>query len=331
MASYYDILGVKPGATEQEIKQAYRRLARQYHPDVNPGDKSAEAKFKKINEAYEVLSNKEKRQKYDQYGDQWQYADRFAQAEQQGYRTDMGGGATGYQYFDGDIDSLFEEMFGRSYARSASSFDFVQEKSGQARQTRRPRGREVESPIEITLEEAYYGTSRTISFQVQEPCPACGGTGEIQDIACSSCRGTGVTSRIQRIEVRIPAGVRTGSRVRVAGKGQSGGDLYLVVSVQPNSIFERKDDDLHVDVPVPLTVAALGGEVQVPTFKGKLALKIPAETQNGKVFRLAGQGILHLGEPGRGDTFARVNIVLPTNLTEEEKELFRELRQLRPS
>ena len=314
MASYYEILGVKPGASEQEIKQAYRRLARQFHPDVNPGDKSAEAKFKQINAAYEVLSDKEKRQKYDRYGDQWQYADRFAQAEQQTSRADMGGGTSGYQYFEGDIDSLFEEMFGRSYSR----------------QSRRPRGRDVESPVEISLEEAYYGTSRTISFQTQEPCPACGGTGEIQGVACSACRGTGVTSRIQRIEVRIPAGVQTGSRVRVAGKGQADGDLYLVVSIQPNSSFERKGDDLYVDVPVPLTVAALGGEIQVPTPKGKLALKIPAETQNGKIFRLAGQGMPHLGGTGRGDMYAKVSVIIPTHLTEEEKELFRKLRQLRP-
>jgi molecular chaperone DnaJ len=317
--NYYDILGVKRDASEPEIKQAYRRLARQHHPDVNPGNKSAEDRFKKINEAYEVLSDKDKRQKYDQYGDQWQYADRFAQAGPQTQWQDMGGGATGFHHFEGDIDSLFDEMFGRTYARQA----------------RPRRGHDVESPIEITLEEAYHGATRTITFPTQAPCPTCGGSGVIQNFACSACRGTGVASGIQRLEVKIPAGVRTDSRIRVAGKGQASsggaGDLYLVVTVRPHSTFERKGDDLYVEVPIPLTVAALGGEVQVPTPKGKLTLMVPAETQNGKVFRLARQGMPHLGGSGRGDMFARVNVVLPTHLTEAEKELFRKLHGLRPT
>lgn len=328
MANYYDVLGVKRDASEQEIKQAYRRLARQLHPDVNPGNKSAEDKFKKINEAYEVLSDKEMRQKYDQYGDQWQYADRFARANPQAHSTgpfdfaqdksgqwqDLGGGATGYQSFEGDIDSLFEEMFGRAYARQAPP----------------RRGRDVESPIEVTLEEAYHGASRTIALQSKLPCPACGGTGVIQNLACSTCRGAGITTGVQRLEVKIPAGVQTGSRIRVAGKGQAGGDLYLIVNVRTHPAFERKGDDLYVEVPVPLTVAALGGEVQVPTPKGKLALKVPAGTPNGKVFRLNRQGMPHLDGTGRGDMFARASIVLPTNLSEQEKELFRKLRELRP-
>jgi len=319
--NYYDILGVKRDASEQEIKQAYRRLARQHHPDVNPGNKSAEDRFKKINEAYEVLSDKDKRQKYDQYGDQWQHSDRFAQAGPQTRWQDMGGDTTGFHSFEGDIGSLFDEMFGRTYARQA----------------RPRRGHDVESPIEITLEQAYHGATRTITFTfpTQAPCPTCGGSGAIRNIACSACRGTGVASGVQRLEVKIPAGVHTGSRIRVTGKGQASsggaGDLYLVVTVRPHSTFERKGDDLYVEVPVPLTVAALGGEVQVPTPKGKLTLKVPAETQNGKVFRLAGQGMPHLGESSRGDMFARANVVLPTHLTEAEKELFRKLQELRPT
>lgn len=317
---YYNLLGVKRNASEQEIKQAYRRLARQHHPDVNPGNKLAEDRFKKINEAYEVLSDKEKRQKYDQYGDQWQHADQFARAGQQAYWGGMDGGATGFQYFDGDVDSLFDELFGRAYSRQA----------------RPRRGRDVESPVEVTLEEAYRGTTRTISFQTKEPCPTCGGTGVIQGVPCSTCRGTGITASVKRLEVKIPAGVQTGARVRLAGKGQPGygganGDLYLAITVRPHATFERKGDDLYVEIPISLTVAVLGGEVPVPTPDGKLALKIPTETQNGRVFRLAGQGMPRLGASGSGDMFARVSVIIPTHLTEEEKDLFRRLQKLRRS
>jgi molecular chaperone DnaJ len=329
--NYYDILGVKKDATEKEIKQAYRRLARKYHPDVNPGDKSAEAKFKEINEAHEVLSDKNKRQKYDRYGDKWQYADQFAEAEkQQSQRWGFSpGGGSSFRYSTGDIgglDSLFEELFGGARGRTSR---------------RRPqprRGQDLESPIEVTLEEAYSGTTRTISLQFEEPCPTCRGTGTIQNVLCSTCRGAGVVARTKRLEVKIPAGVNNGSRIRVAGKGQPGyngaasGDLYLVISVKPHQIFTRHGDNLHTDIAVPLTVAVLGGEVQVPTPRGgKLALKIPSETQNNRAFRLTGQGMPHLGKSTRGDLLARVNIVLPTKLSEKEKELFRQLHEIRPA
>jgi molecular chaperone DnaJ len=327
--NYYDILGIKKDATDKDIKQAYRRLARKHHPDVNPGDKSAEAKFKEINAAYEVLSDKEKRQKYDKYGDKWQYANQFEQAQQQQsqYRQQSPDGSTSY-HFGGDIggmDSIFEELFGSGRAR------------GSSRRSQSRRGQDLESPIEVTLEEAYSGTSRMINLQSEEPCTACGGTGRIQNLPCSVCRGTGVTPNINRLEVKIPAGVTTGSRVRVSGKGQPGygggasGDLYLNITVSPHSTFERQGDDLSIDIPVPLTVAVLGGEVQVPTPKGKLALKIPPETQNGRVFRLAGQGMPHLGKSTRGDLKAKVNVILPTKLSEKEKELFRQLSQLHPA
>ena len=199
------------------------------------------------------------------------------------------------------------------------------------------RGQDLESPIEVTLEEAYSGTSRTISLQVEEPCTVCQGSGQIQNLPCSTCRGAGVVPRIKRLEVKIPPGVNNGSRVRIAGKGQPGysggasGDLYLVISVKPHPTFERHGDNLHVDIPVPLAVAVLGGEVQVPTPKGKLALKIPPETQNGRIFRLAGQGMPHLGKSSRGDLLAKVNVVLPTRLSEKEKELFRQLSMIRPA
>jgi molecular chaperone DnaJ len=328
---YYETLDVKRDATEKEIKQAYRRLARKYHPDVNPGNKSAEARFKEINAAYEVLADKEKRAKYDKYGDKWQYADQF----------EKGGGAGGpqaqyYEYspgegesfhFGGDIgglDSIFEELIrgGRSRAYS--------------RRARPQRGQDLETPVEVTLEEAYGGTSRTISLQVQEPCATCKGTGRIHNVPCSVCRGAGIVPNIKRLEVKIPAGVKTGSRVRIAGKGQPGdggasGDLYLVITVLPHRSFERDGDDLHTNISVPLSVAMLGGEVQVPTLKGKLSLKIPPETQNGRVFRLTGQGMPHLGKSTRGDLLAKANVVLPAGLSEKEKELFRQLRELRPA
>jgi len=324
--NFYDILGIKKDATEKDIKQAYRRLARKHHPDVNPGDKSAEAKFKEINAAYEILSDKEKRQKYDKYGDKWQYADQFEQAAQQQaqYRQYSPGDGASYR-FGGDaggMDSILEELFGGGRSR------------GFSRRTQSRRGQDLESQVEVTLEEAYSSTSRQINLQGEEPCKACGGTGMIQNVPCSVCRGAGVVTTMNRLEVKIPAGVTTGSRVRISGKGQPGygngnsGDLYLNITVSPHPTFERQGDDLNTTIPVPLTVAVLGGEVQVPTLKGKLALKIPPETQNGRIFRLAGQGMPHLGKSIRGDLLAKVNVLLPTKLSDKEKELFRQLSQL---
>ncbi len=324
---YYSLLGVKRNASAQEIKRAYRRLARKHHPDVNPDDKSAEAKFKEINEAYEVLSDKEKRQKYDQFGEQWQYADQFAKARGQqtpSWDFSQGGGAQGFRFEEGNLDSLFGEIFHGFGTRTAS------------RRARSRRSLAIEHPVTVTLEEAYQGTKRILSLDTEEICPGCGGTGQIQNLLCSACRGSGVVTRLKRLEVKIPSGVRNGSRVRIAGKGRQGydgtkGDLYLIISVKPHRLFERKDDDLYVEVAVPLTVAVLGGEVQVSTPKGKLALKIPPETQNGRTFRLAKQGMPHLGNSSRGDLLARVSVVLPTKLSEEEKKLFEQLGQLQPS
>ncbi|TET25773.1 MAG: molecular chaperone DnaJ [Dehalococcoidia bacterium] len=319
---YYEILGVNRNASEREIKQAYRRLARKYHPDVNPSDKSAEARFKQINEAYEVLSDKEKRPKYDRFGDQWQYADQFAQAQPS---SGWDSGTGGFRFYSSgdDIGSLFDEML-----RGVGGGTFSQR--GQPR-----RGRDITSPIEVTLEEAYRGTSRTISLAVEEPCPTCRGSGFIQNVPCSVCQGSGVAAKTKRLEVKIPAGVRNGSRVRIAGKGQpshsgANGDLYLVVSVKPHPKFERQGNDLHVEVAVPLTVAVLGGEIKVPTLKGKLALKIPPETQNGRIFRLTGQGMPQMKNSSYGDLLARVNIELPTKLSSKERELFEQLKELRP-
>jgi molecular chaperone DnaJ len=327
---YYELLGVNKNATDKDIKAAYRRMARKYHPDVNPGDKSAEAKFKEMNAAYEVLSDKNKRAKYDKYGDKWQYGDQLdQQAQQQGqYRQYYSNGNGEGQSFNfggdtGGIDNIFEELFGSGRGRTFN------------RRSRAQRGQDLESNVEITLEEAYNGTSRQINLQQEQPCSACKGTGMIANLPCSVCKGAGVVGNITRLEVKVPAGVTTGSRVRISGKGQPGagggtaGDLYLNIAVSPHPLFERQEDDLTVSLPVPLTVAVLGGEVQVPTPKGtKLALKIPPETQNGRIFRLGGQGMPHLGITGRGDLMAKVNVMLPTRLTEKQKELFKQLGQL---
>jgi molecular chaperone DnaJ len=326
---YYTILGVKKDASAAEIKKAYRKLARQYHPDVNPGDSSAEAKFKEINEAYEVLSDKEDRKKYDKYGDQWKYADQFEKAggqpgQQNAYRDFGSGGGQAFHFEGDDLSSIFGDLFGGGRS------------GGFSRRARPRRGRDIEHPVEVTLEEAYNGTQRVLSMENPRACTACGGSGLIQNVPCSVCRGSGVVSGTKRIEVNIPRGVKNGSRVRIAGKGEPGasggssGDLYLVTTVKPHRQFERKGDDLYTDVEVPLTVAILGGTVEVPTLKGKLELKIPAETQNGRVFKLSGQGMPHLGKSEYGNLMAKVKVLLPTRLTEDEKKLFEELSKLHP-
>ncbi len=324
---YYSILGVARTASDKEIKAAFRRLARKYHPDVNPGDKSAEEKFKQVSEAYEVLSDAEKRKKYDQFGDQWQYADRFTGGQGQGTRYQsydfsdiFRGGSQSQRYSFGgdDLGNIFGDLFGMGRGDRQSKQKLV---------------KDIESTIEVTLEEAFSGATRLITIQDSKPCQTCYGTGRIHRIPCSTCKGTGTDSSEKRIEVKIPAGVKTGSRIRIAGQGRDGygttGDLYLVVTVKAHPLFERQENDLLVTVDVPLTTAVLGGEVKVPTLKGNLALKIPAETQNGRVFRLSGQGMPVLGKDTRGDLKAKVNIVIPTNLSTQEKELFRRLNDMR--
>ncbi len=329
---YYQVLGVGKNATEKDIKKAYRKLARQYHPDVNPGDKSAEEKFKEINAAYEVLSDSEKRKKYDQFGDNWQYADQFAQG-QGGMRWDFGkGGPTIFDFGDlgagaGGRGSIFDTLFG----------DFMGDRRGSRSATRPARGRDIDHAVEVSLEEAYHGTTRLIQMLAEEPCSTCNGTGIFANGPCYSCRGSGVASRQKRLEVKIPPGVRDGSRVRVAGEGAAGqlggpkGDLHLVISVKSHERFERKGDHLYLDVPVPVADAVLGTEIQISTLGGRVALKLPPETQNGRVFRLAGQGMPHLGDSKKGDLYAKVKVVLPTKLTEREKRLFEELKALRSS
>lgn len=283
MKDYYQVLGVSRNASDQEIKQAYRKLARMYHPDINPGDKKAEARFKEINEAYEVLSDKEKREKYDRFGSDWR------RYEQVGPGVDFGGA---------DFADLFETLFGGRAGR-VSSFNM------------RMDGQDIEQPVEITLEEAFTGAQRTLQF--------------------SNPNGTPRT-----ITVKIPAGIDTGNRVRVPGEGAPGmqggkrGDLYLVVRVQPHPRFERKGADLYTRVEAPLYTLLLGGQVAVPTLTGKtINLSIPEQTQNGRTFRLSGQGMPRMHHAHqRGDLYVTVNAVLPTRLSPRERALFEELRRI---
>ncbi len=302
---YYKILGVPKDATEKDIKTAYRKLARKLHPDVNPNDKSAQEKFKDVNEAYEVLSDSDKRKKYDTLGANWQQYEQFQHAGGQG--PFQWGGNSGGQYRTVNPEEL-EQMFGDLGGTS----DFFRTFFGgggfqpRGRTARARRGDDASIPLELTLEEAYHGARRMVQ------------------------------SGNRRIEVNIKPGVRTGSRVRVAGQGHPGGggaepgDLYLDVEVLPDAQFERKGDDLYTTVPVGLYTMILGGEARVPTLKGgQLLLKIPPGTQNGKQFRLSGKGMPRLNEPNSyGDLYAEVRVVLPDKLSDRELKLFRELAEL---
>ncbi len=323
--NFYDVLGVKREAPDKEIRSAYRKLARKYHPDVTPNDKAAEARFKEATAAYEVLSDPDKRKKYDRFGDRWEYADQIeeAQTRQSAAGWARQGGGSTFSFDGGDFGSIFENLFrgGR----------------GGPRGTPTPRrGQDVETPVEVSLEEAFHGTARTVSLQSHESCPTCGGTGEVAGAICHTCDGLGQVVRPRRLEVKVPPGVKTGSRVRVAGEGRPGlsrgaaGDLYLLVTVLPHSRFERKGDALYVDVDVPYLDAILGGEVEVQTLTGKVALRIPETTQNGRQIRLAGKGMPVLGSTDRrGDLFVRVRVTMPERLTDDERTHVEELKALR--
>lgn len=317
---YYALLGVGKKASDKEIKAAYRKLARKHHPDVNPNDKAAEEKFKQISEAYEVLSDGEKREKYDLMGDEWRA---YSQGGGQGFPGAGGGqgfpGGRRVEYGDGNLDDLFSTLFGGMDTGGGSRMG---DRFGGMRQAPSRKGQDVEYALSVSLEEAFGGTTRNLSLSIP--------TGRY-DLT----QGRDDTTT-RKVEVKIPAGVVDGQKIRLAGQGGSGpagpGDLYLVVSVAPNHQFERKGDDLTVDVPVPHTTAALGGQAKVPTLKGtRLTMTIPPGTQSGQAFRLGGQGMPRLknGAGESGDLYARMKITVPKNLTEREQELFKELAALR--
>ncbi len=338
-ADYYQVLGVKRDATAKDIRQAYRRLARKLHPDVNPGDSAAEERFKEVNAAYEVLSDEDARRKYDRYGEHWKQADQIEEMERRGFRPagaagGMPGGGGSFEFNASDLGDLggLGDLFGGRGGGAAGGGGILD--SIFRRAAGRQRGQDVEHAVRITLEEAYNGATRTIEVRDRlEECRICGGQGSLAGATCHACRGSGNAAPVRRIEVTIPPGVDTGTRIRVAGKGGSGanggspGDLFLRVEVGSHPRFERHGDDLHLDVDVPVADAALGGEVGVPTLKGRtLMLNLPAGTQGGRVFRLAGQGMPRR-TGGYGDLHARVRVVLPDPITPEQRALFEQLRR----
>lgn len=336
---YYEVLGVSKNASAEELKKAYRRLAMKHHPDRNPDDAEAEAKFKEAKEAYEVLSDAQKRSAYDQFGHAG--VDPHAAAGAGGF-----GGGAGFA-------DIFGEVFGDIFG-------------GGGRGGRAYRGADLQYNLRITLEEAVRGTTVEIKipttkecpscdgsgakpgtgkktcptcqgqgavrvqqgfFSIQQPCPQCHGAGEIIEDPCDECHGAGRVETQKTLSIKIPAGVDTGDRIRHAGEGAPGeqggpaGDLYVLIEVKPHPIFKRDDADLLCDMPISFVTAALGGEIEVPTLDGRVNLKIPAETQTGKVFRMRGKGVRPVRGGATGDLMCRVHVETPVNLTKEQREL----------
>jgi len=302
---YYALLGVPKNADEKEIKSSYRKLARKLHPDVNPNDKTAEAKFKEISEAYEVLGDADKRKLYDQYGANWEQAQHFGGAGGvggvPGVNMDDFGGFAG-----GNIGDFFDTFFG-GRMRGGGGFDMHEMEASQPR--------DVEKLVEITLEEVDSGGKRTLTYQTMD--------------AQRTPNGITTIPTTKKVEVKIPAGITDGKKLRVPGKGAAGangkaGDLYVVIKWAANPNFALKGDNLETEVSVPYTVAALGGEIVVSTLRAKVAMKIPEGTQSGQVFRLGGQGISRLNG-GRTDLMAKIKITVPKKLSSRERELLQEL------
>jgi molecular chaperone DnaJ len=347
MKDFYKTLGVAKGASQEEIKKAYRRLARKLHPDANPGDKEAEERFKEVQEAYAVLSDPEKRKQYDAGG-------MFAGAG--GARFDPSAFATGGFGSFGDILS---DIFGRGGRRGAGP--------------ERMRGRDLETEVHLSFEQAIEGTQVSVSVPTEAPCPACkgsgaepgtspttcprcqgrgietegqgmfsisqpcsqcGGRGTVIEHPCKSCGGHGVKRQVKRYRVKIPAGVRDGSRIRLAGKGEAGlgggppGDLYVVTRVSPSPIYKRKGDHLEVEVPITIAEAVRGGTVEVPTLNGTKQIRIPAGTHDGALQRLRGEGPPKLSGRGRGDMHYRLRIDIPKSLTKEQREAIDQLAKV---
>ena len=342
---FYEVLGLSKTADEKEIKRAYKRLAMKYHPDRNQGDKESESKFKEIKEAYEILSDAQKRAAYDQYG--------HAAFEQVGFGGQGGGGFGG----GADFGDIFGDVFGDIFG-------------GGRRQQRAARGSDLQYNMDLTLEEAVRGVAKEIRiptletcdkchgsgakegtsaetcstchgagqvhlrqgfFTVQQACPTCHGRGKVIKEPCSKCHGDGRVERSKTLSVKIPAGVDTGDRIRLSGEGEAGengapaGDLYVQVHVRQHHIFERDGNNLYCEVPINFAIAALGGEIEVPTLDGRVKLKIPAETQTGKMFRMKGKGVKSVRSSSIGDLMCRVVVETPVKLNEKQKELMQQL------
>ncbi len=339
MADFYDTLGVKKGASEEEIKKAYRRLARKWHPDANPGDEQAEERFKEIQEAYSVLSDPEKRKQYDSGG-------MFGFGGGGGPRFDPSGVRGGM----GAFGDMLSDLFNRGGGRSAQAA-----------------GRDLETEVRLSFAQAVNGTEVSVTvpgdapcptchgsgakpgtsprtcpncngrgietqgqgmFSLSQPCHVCGGRGSVIDEPCETCGGRGLTDQVQRYRVKIPAGVREGSRIRLAGKGEAGlgggppGDLYVVTRVAPSPVFKQVGDHLEVEVPITVAEAVRGGTVEVPTLSGTKKIRVPAGTAEGSVQRLRGEGPAKLSGTGRGDLRYRFRVQIPKSLTKEQQEAF---------
>jgi len=321
---FYQVLGLSRTASADEIKKAYRRLARQYHPDLHSGSKKAEMekKFKELNEAHEVLSDPDKRQKYDQYGAQWEQAEAFEKARQQ-----AGAGAQGFRWEQagrggGDFNNeafsdIFENLFsGRGRAGGGRGFAVP--------------GEDLETEVELTLREVLTGVTKRVSLREPVPCPTCQGSGTLRGQTCPTCYGSGSTTELKTIEVKIPAGVQEGTRVRVGGKGQPGssggkrGDLYLHVTIKHDPIFRRQGSDIHVTLPVYPWEAVLGAEVMAPTLAEPVKVKVPPGSKAEGKLRLKDKGLPSAGG-GYGDLFLNLHIVVPPTVTEDERGLFQRL------
>ena len=343
--SLYESLGVPKNASQDELKKAYRKLVRQYHPDKNPGDTAAEERFKEIQTAYDVLSDAEKRKQYDTFGST---------------NGRPGPGPTNFDFGDFDLGDIFGGLFG-SRGRGART----QPERGQ-------RGADVEVEVRVSFEDSLKGLQTTVPvqlelachtchgtgaapgtapkrcpqcdgtgvvatsqglFALQQPCPLCHGRGSIVENPCPTCRGSGRERRTKRYTVKIPAGVKDGTRIKLKGKGEAGfggaaaGDLYVVTRVEPSKIYERRGDDLIVAVPVPYSTAALGAKVEVPTPEGSVQLTVPAGTEDGKLLRIKGRGAPRLKGSGKGDVLARIKIQVPKKVNKQQRELLQALQK----
>lgn len=336
---YYKILGLSRDVDQKAIKAAFRKVARKNHPDINPNDIKAEERFKEANEAHEVLSNPASRKLYDRYAEDWT---RYRDA---GFTGDEPRGSSSGAFRPGPTSSRPSEQRGPAPFRMEGEVgedglgDFMQSmfgaRRGAARATKQ-RGENLTVSVEISFDESFAGATRRITVKTPETCGTCHGVGVVRGSTCPTCDGTGSVPRAKTIEVKIPAGVRSGAKIRAAGQGAPGsnggpsGDVVLEVAVRPSGRFERDGDNLRTDLDVPLYIAILGGEVPVATPTGRLALTIPPGSQNGRVFRLRNKG-MPSGKPDlveRGDLLAKMRVVLPVNVSEEEQALFRQLREL---